>query len=640
MRKLKLLHLEDTPADSELLCAMLEAAYDLDVVRVDSEKDFKRALEDRQIDLVISDFTLPSYGGANALELARKLRPDLPFIFFSGTLGEEAAIDALRSGATDYILKHRPQKVLAAVERALREIDERARLQEAEKALERNREGFRTLIENALDVISVLDQHGNFTFNSPSIEKILSYSPKELHGTSAFSLVHPEDLSIAEKAFGAALQRPNESITAELRVKHKSGAWRILELHGKGLLPGGPIEGVVINSRDVTEKRQTEAQLLRAQRMESLGVLAGGIAHDLNNILSPVLMGSELLKSYVPDENGLRLIDTIQASSQRGAELVKHILSFARGVKGETGMVDVKALVQEVVRLLRDTFPKSIQFQVHIQPDLPQAICNPTELHQVLMNLCVNARDAMPDGGLLQIKAAGGVWTSADQQKWNQSGNYIRVSVSDSGTGIPPEILAHIFEPFFTTKDEGKGTGLGLSTVLSIVQKNGGRIEVESTPGDGTTFHVFLQECEPKQQNEEDAIATFKGGEGQRILLVDDESAILEMTRAILENANYEVSVALDGVQALRTVMVEPKCWSLVISDAAMPIIDGPTFLAELHRIAPRVPVICTTGENSQRLLDRIRAVGVEATISKPYTSRQLLSTISRILHDDKRFGI
>ena len=234
MRKIKLLHLEDSVPDSELLVSMLESVYALEVVRVDSEGAFRRALQLPDLDLVISDFTIPSYSGAAALGTARVERPELPFIFFSGTLGEEAAIDALRSGATDYILKSRPQKMLAAIERALREADERKRLKLAEQELEHNRERFQTLIENALDVITVLDREGNFTYNSPSIERVLGYSPDELKLVNAFSLVHPDDLATAHNAFGTALKEPNTSVTAELRVKHRDDTWRTLELHASG----------------------------------------------------------------------------------------------------------------------------------------------------------------------------------------------------------------------------------------------------------------------------------------------------------------------------------------------------------------------------------------------------------------------
>jgi PAS domain S-box-containing protein len=633
MRTLKILQLEDSLVDSELLVATLGPVYDLHLIRVDSENEFKSALDDPTLDLIISDFTLPSYSGASALALARTLRPDLPFIFFSGTLGEEAAIDALRAGATDYILKNRPQKMLAAIERALRETDERRKLRAAELDLERNRERFRTLIENALDVISVIDLQANFTFNSPSIQKVLGYTPDELAGVNAFSLLHLDDQISAQQAFNTALRQPNVSISTEVRARHKDGSWRILELRGQALLPGGSIDGVVINSRDVTDKRETEAQLLRAQRMECLGILAGGIAHDLNNILSPVLMGSELLKSYCQDPEALGIIETIQASSQRGSDLVKHILSFARGVKGEAGRLNVKPLIQEIVKLLRDTLPKNIQFQTHLAQDLRPVVCNPTELHQVIMNLCVNARDAMPEGGLLQIKAANyELSPEARAAHPDPALHYVRISIADSGTGIPPEILPKIFKPFFTTKEEGKGTGLGLSTVLSIIKRNEGLIDVENIPGEGVTFHITFPAVDSEEDPAVRRSSSPPSGKGQHILVVDDESAILEITKVILENANYNVTVASDGVQALRIFLASPQQWKLVITDASMPIMDGPTLARELHRLVPDLPVLCATGDAANLMVLNDSDRGVDAVISKPYSSRELLFTVSSLL--------
>jgi two-component system, cell cycle sensor histidine kinase and response regulator CckA len=632
MRPLKILHVEDSPTDSELLSTMLDQAYEVNLVRVDSEAAFLAALESQDIDLIISDFSLPSYSGSQALEVARSRRPDLPFICFSGTIGEDAAIEALRAGATDYVLKHRPQRMHSAVERALRERDERWSRLEAEAALHRREEEFRTLIENALDVIAVIDPEGLFKYNSPSVERVLGYKAAELNLTNVFGLVHPEDQARAQAAFQEARQIPNKCITAEFRVRHQNGSWRNLELIGKSFPPGSAIEGVVINSRDVTEKRQTEAQLLRAQRMECLGVLAGGIAHDLNNILSPILMGSELLKTYVSDPEALGVIETIQASSERGSDIVKQVLSFARGVKGDTTSFDLKPLVYEVLKLLRETFPKSIQLQTWFPEELHSIICNRTELHQVLMNLCVNARDAMPDGGLLQIKAQNVDYPENPKQHSGVPGKYVRLTISDSGTGIPAELLSRIFEPFFTTKEEGKGTGLGLSTVLSIVKRNGGFLEVQSEIGEGTTFHIYLRAGQPEDVAENAQQKQFEDGEHRRILLVDDESAILEMTRLVLENSNYEVIVASEGVQALRTMLAEPERWDLLITDVSMPIMDGPALVKEVHRIFGKIPVLCTTGQGSANLRDRIIAAGVDLIIDKPYTAEQLLGAVSAVL--------
>ncbi len=632
MKRLKIIHLEDSQADHELLAAMLEETYTLELVRVDSEPAFLRAIEDPGIDLIISDFSLPGYTGSLALATARSKRPDLPFICFSGTIGEDAAIEALRAGATDYVLKHRPQRMQAAIERALRERDERRSRVEAEVALHRREEEFRALIENTLDVIAVIDRQGRFTYISPSVERVLGYRPEELVFTSVFALLHPEDLPPGQEVFQRALASPNECMTAEFRVRHKNQTWRNVELVGKSLLPGSAIDGIVINSRDVTEKRQTEAQLLRAQRMECLGVLAGGIAHDLNNILSPILMGSELLKSYVSEPEALGVLETIQSSSERGSEIVKQVLSFSRGVKGNAASFNVKPLVQEVLKLVRETFPKNIQLQTSLPENLPGVAFNPTELHQVLMNLCVNARDAMPEGGLLQIKAQSLTQPANSRQGPKMAGEYVRITVSDTGTGIPREVLSRIFDPFFTTKEEGKGTGLGLSTVLSIVTRYEGHVEVESEVGEGTRFHVYIHAAAAQEASGLNQRDAQREGNGERILLVDDESAILEMARLVLENSNYRVVIASEGVQALRIMQAGNERWDLIITDLSMPIMDGPAFVKELRRAFGPIPVLCTTGESSSNRRERALEAGVDLILNKPYTAEQLLTAVSSVL--------
>jgi two-component system, cell cycle sensor histidine kinase and response regulator CckA len=528
--------------------------------------------------------------------------------------------------------------MLASIERALREKDERESRRKAELALHRREEEFRLLIENTLDIISVLDRDGRFTFNSPSIERVLGYRPEELILTEAVSLVHPDDLGLARDAFARAFASPNELTVAEMRVRHKSGAWRNVELIGKALQPGAVFEGIVVNSRDVTEKRETEAQFLRAQRLECLGVLAGGIAHDLNNILAPIVMGTELLKTTVADQDALSIIETMHSSAHRGSDLVKHVLSFARGVKGDSSVLDIKPMFREVAKLIRETFPKSIQLQLQLDEGLHPILCNPTELHQVLMNLCINARDAMPDGGLLQLKAKN---VSLDARQLlrhpdAQPGDYVRMSVADSGTGIPPDVLNQIFEPFFTTKAEGKGTGLGLSTVLSIIKRNAGIIEVESVPGEGTQFHIYFRRAEASDPGRLDLKVPAMRGNREQILLVDDESAILEMAKAILESANYDVLIASEGVQALRTMAGFGRHVDLVITDAAMPVMDGPTLVKELHRLNPELPIICATGQGSGNLRTRVIDAGVQQILNKPYAAKELLTAVHDVLHPVK----
>jgi two-component system, cell cycle sensor histidine kinase and response regulator CckA len=625
---LTVVNVEDRPEDSELLTAMLAEHFEIELVRVDSAPEFERMLERSNIDIIISDFTLPSYTGMMALTAARSRRPEIPFIFLSGTIGEEAAVETLTNGATDYVLKHKPQKLLAAIDRALREKAERESRVAAELALKRREEWFRKLIENALDIISILDRDGNFTYNSPSLERVLGYRPEEVAGLNVLTLAHPSDVQEAQSVLQTILDEPDETVTAEFRIRHKNGTWKHLEFIGKCLVDEENLGSIVVNSRDVSDRHEAEQRFLRAQRMECLGVLASGIAHDLNNILAPIVMGADLLKNHVTGSEALRMLETIQESSQRGSEIVKQVLSFARGVKGEASSLDLRRLIREVVKLLRETFPKSIQIQTHFGTNLTPVLGNATELHQLLMNLCVNARDAMPDGGLLQISAK----NVPDANEGSLAGEFVCLTVRDSGMGIPTEDLEKIFEPFYTTKEEGKGTGLGLPTVLSIVKRHGGFIKVDSVLNEGTEFNLFLPPHRTETDRIERRAAAVRSGMGEVILLVDDETAVQQLAKAILEDANYKVVVAHDGVQALQAFRKAPEKWDLIITDISMPIMDGVTLIKELRSVIPDLRIICTTGESSRTKTSRLEETAVDRVLNKPYTAVQFLTAVSEVL--------
>ena len=633
--KLRIVHLEDSVADRDLLQAMLEDLYELEVIHADSEKNYRRALETPDIDLIISDFTLPSYNGLLGLSLAHSTRPEIPFIFFSGTIGEEAAVDTLTSGATDYVLKNKPQKLITAIERALREREERRLRAEAEDALRKREEWFRILTENSQDMVTVISPDGKILYCSPSTRHSLGYSPEELRTQDSFSFLHPEDVAKAREAVARAFTDPDERSYVEYRVRHANGSWRWLESIGKRLPEGFEVPGMVLNSRDITEKKETEAQFLRAQRMECLGVLSGGIAHDLNNILAPIMMGTELLKSYITDADALRMLETLKMSAERGSDIVKQILSFARGVsKSEPSTIDLRALALEVIKLVRGTFPKSIQIQTRFASDLRQVNANPTELHQLLMNLCVNARDAMEGGGLLQI-VAGNVTLATHttvREGTLEPGDYVRLSISDSGTGITPSVMEKLFEPFFTTKAEGKGTGLGLPTVLSIVKRHKGALDVQTTLGEGTTFHIYLPAVEAAVSAPEKRASTVKSGRQRTILLVDDETAVLEMTRLILEDSDYQVLVARDGIQALQVYSKNAAHIEMVITDISMPIMDGVTLCRKLRTINPSVRIICATGDASGGDDEKLSELTISRIVRKPYSADELLAALDQAL--------
>lgn len=391
----------------------------------------------------------------------------------------------------------------------------------------------------------------------------------------------------------------------------------------------------------LTRKKELEKQLLRAQRMESLGRLAGGIAHDLNNILGPVLLGSEVLGKTAQDERAKKMLSVIRQSAERGRGLVRQILAFARGADDDLTEVRLKYVVKEVTELLFHTFPPSITVRSGIPVDLAVR-ADPGQIHQMLMNLAVNAKDAMPAGGELEINAEDvKIDTSSHLSQDLQPGTYIKIKVSDTGSGIPPKHLREIFQPFFTTKETGKGTGLGLSIVQSIVKNHGGYIDVESEVGKGTQFSVYLPASRSMARSEaETKTASLPVGKGETILIVDDEDSIRDIMKEALETQGYRVATARDGAEALAVLKKSPDGIEVIVTDLLMPIMDGATLLRLLKAMPMTVPVIIMSGTH-EKSDARTSLEGLEyfAILEKPYSVDSLLQTVDSALltrHDVK----
>ncbi|BAY32550.1 multi-sensor signal transduction histidine kinase [Nostoc carneum NIES-2107] len=488
------------------------------------------------------------------------------------------------------------------------------------------------LLDVATDAIVVRNIHNQILFWNQGAEGVYGWKAEEALGKNVVDLLYKDSSPQLQDAFLTVLR--TGEWRGELQQLTKQGKEIIVESRWTLMRDTqNQPKSILSVSTEITQKKQLEAQLLRSQRLESIGTLAGGIAHDLNNVLSPVLMSVELLRMKLPDQQSQRILQTLESNVNRGANLLKQVLSFARGIEGKKTIVQTRLLIQEIEQIVQQTFPKSITCEVNLPGNLWYVSGNTTELHQVLMNLVVNARDAMPDGGILKISAENMV---IDEKSTPinidaQIGPYIVISVSDTGTGIPPEIQERIFEPFFTTKEVGKGTGLGLSTAIGIIKNHDGFVNVNTKVNQGTEFKVYLPALSDRTQPlHTPEIATPKGN-GEWILLVDDEAAILEITKSSLEKNNYQVLTASNGIEAVAIYAQHQQQISIVLLDMMMPLMDGAIAIRRLQTINPHVKIITLSGLLSPQNIKEVTDMGVSAFLSKPCTSNELLQTIARI---------
>jgi signal transduction histidine kinase len=505
-KTVRVLHLEDNENDRLLVEEMVRAdGLDCEFTAVQTRVDLETALRQGGYDLIVSDYSMPSFDGLSGLAIAHELSPKTPFIFFSGTIGEESAVKSLKNGAVDYVIKQRPHRLVPAMRQALRNAEQHAQLQ------------------------------------------------------------------------------------------------------------------------------QLEEQLLRSQRLESLGVLISGIAHDLNNALTPVLIGIDMLRTSPVEKDNI--LKTMQSSARRGADMVKQVLAFARGGDTQKSLIYAEPLVKEMGKIVTDTFPKNIECRVKVSGESLPVSGIPTQLYQVLMNLCVNARDAMPEGGTLALATEN---VSLDETMTARypdvkPGNYVCISVTDTGTGISEEQMEKIFEPFFTTKEPGKGTGLGLSTSLNIIKNHDGFIDVQSEVGRGTEFKFYLPvmvENLPAAIPEEPPLPM---GNGQCVLVVDDEAIALLIARTALENYGYRVLTAASGLEAITCLTKKRNAVDAVITDSAMPIMSGTATAIALRRINPGIKIVIA-GDSEKEAEDAKESINANAFISKPFTVEKLLTGLHEAL--------
>ena len=491
------------------------------------------------------------------------------------------------------------------------------------------------LLETATDAILVRDLQHRIQYWNKSAERLYGWKAEEVQGRELPELQGLEPAAV-DTAFEVVMKTGEwtgevRQLTRERQEITVLSRWSLVRDEA-----GRPKSVFVINT-DITERKKLESQLYRAQRLESIGQLASGIAHDLNNILAPLVMVSPLLRMEIKTPETLRLVDILENNTKRGVEVVKQILTFSRGLKAGKGLVPARPLLKEILNVLDETFPKSISVQSSIPEDLWMVEGDATQLHQVLMNLCVNARDAMPDGGTLTLAAENVVVDElyASMSPGARPGPYTVWLVADTGSGIPPEILDRIFDPFFTTKEPGKGTGLGLSTVLGIVRSHHGFLKVESRVGKGTQFRVYLPAQIGAQAPTEPAtIEPPPRGNGETILVVDDEEGVRLLTKKILEQHGYQVLLAAEGSEAVVAYAQHAGEIQAVVTDLMMPLMDGATLIRALRQIAPSARILATTGVTESTHVAAALRLGAKEVLRKPYSPHVLLRRLRAVLDE------
>ena len=502
------------------------------------------------------------------------------------------------------------------------------------KCFEERIEQQAALLDQAQDAILVCDLALNITYWNKGAELVYGISADQSIGRPLVEIMFPEEPTKIDEANVAIAK--SASWTAELKqitvagvVRFVTSRWRLIRNE-----KGEPDHILIINT-DVTEQRQSEAHLLRAQRLESIGTLAGGIAHDLNNILSPILMAVEMLQLDRRDEASERWLSMIRENSDRGAALIKQVLSFARGMEAKRVSVQVKHLIKDILSVLSETLPRSIEIKFDMDPELNVITADPNQIHQVLMNICINARDAMPNGGTLRIRAKN---ADVDESylRLNPNahpGRYVMISVEDSGMGMKREVFERIFDPFFTTKEIGKGTGLGLSTAMMIVNGHDGFMNVYSEPGLGSRFSVYLP-VDPAGVDSKPllGIVDLPRGNGELILIVDDEASIREITMATLEKFGYSVRSAANGAEALELLESVGEEFAAILTDIAMPVLDGTELIRRVRESDKHLPIIAMSGLMNPEQADAIRAKGITHVLEKPFSAETLLNSIKNAL--------
>lgn len=623
----RILILEHSPSDVELVLFELRSAgIAFNHSLAADKQEFLAAISQGDFDAILADYQLPTWTGLDALRELRKAGKDIPFLLVAGTLGEEAAVECISSGVSDYVLKDHISRLPLALKRALRERELRREAQIAVEALRRSEVRNRDLVENSAYGICRMCAKGEILDANPAFLRILGcVSPQELQTLNMIRDVFrfPEQ----QAQMFAACREQGHVKGAEAEWKRRDGGIVTVRLHLRRVTLDDDTSEIEFITEDVTELRAMERQLRQSQKFEAIGQLAGGIAHDFNNVVGAILGWAELgFEQNRDNPQTAERFSRIREQAERAAALTRELLAFARRQVLQPKAVDLNEVTNALFSFLDKVIARNIELKV-VGGALDPVRADPTQIEQVLMNLCINARDAMPDGGRLQIETE---MMAVDESYCRfypgiATGHYAVLSVSDTGSGMDAETRERIFEPFFTTKEAGKGTGMGLATVYGIVKQHGGFIHVYSEPGQGSLFRVYLPAITDAASGTRNVVPSAPSlgdlGGAETILLAEDHESIREMARQTLIGLGYRVLSAADGEEALRLCQNENP--SLAVLDVVMPKLGGLATAAQLAQRFPGISILFTSGYSQDRgSLGSLQ--GGRGYLQKPYSPMAL----------------
>jgi PAS domain S-box-containing protein len=644
-RPLRVLIVEDSDDDAEMLRRELErAGFDVVHRQVQTADSMREALLQDSWDLVISDFSMPRFSAFAALSLLQQqTNIDVPFILVSGTVGEETAVEAMRHGAHDFMTKAQLSRLGPAIERELREAAGRRERRAVERALSETGERARFALEVAGVGTWETDLVTGATRWSAVLEQLHGLRAGEFKGTleAFFDLIDRGDRQRVRDEIARARRDVGDS-HLEYRVTWPDGSVHWIASIGRIVYDsnGQPMKAAGIGM-DLTGQKQLEEQFRQSQKMEAVGRLAGGIAHDFNNLLTAIIGYSEMLLERVADQAEVAAdIQEIKNAGERASRLTSQLLAFSRKQTIAPRIVDLNQVVGDLEKMLSRMIGEDIVLEITAAPSLGRTKADPSQVEQVLMNLAVNARDAMRRGGRLHVCTANVVLDESFARKHVGAapGRYVSLTVTDTGTGIKPEVLPRVFEPFFTTKPVGKGTGLGLSTVYGIVTQHGGYVTVDSTPGTGTTLTTYWPQVDEPVASVSagrSSVRSLRGSE--TVLLVEDEGGVRELVRKILERYGYRVLPARDAAEAIAIEEGHQGVIHVLLTDIVMPGLNGPDLAQRLVRRRPTMPVIYMSGFANHAAVEFGSVSERTCFLQKPFPAERLVTAVRECL--DRQTG-